>query len=259
MNTNQINNRKAEFVLAMKENNRDLYRAIAPAEMMALLHNCNPVHYEEGIDVILNNTDASEDMLMEYIDSNYCWEHDWNSALNTFLMDPVRAKLNKIKYEKGLLGDDELLAFALFLVGDSLLVLKTENGDDPDCCDTANLVTHVAQRLKFLTHCMNGERYDLLNTVIEYARHEMETPVDTAYCLDTVEPHDGGVLSYYNVMTDHKAFAQEHEKWKSAFRKKVESEQIKKCISGIKEKIKDALNFSDKKDEEPMVERDFEG
>ena len=70
MNTNQINNRKAEFVLAMKENNRDLYRAIAPAEMMALLHNCNPVHYEEGIDVIIDNTDASEDMLMEYIDSN---------------------------------------------------------------------------------------------------------------------------------------------------------------------------------------------
>ena len=56
-----------------------------------------------------------------------------------------------------------------------------------------------------------------------------------------------------------RAFAEEHEKWKSAFRKRVESEQIQKCISGIKEKIKDALNCSDKKDEEPMVERDFEG
>ena len=90
MNTNHINNRKAEFVLAMKENNRDLYRAITPAEMMALLHNCDPVHYEEGIDIILDNTDASEDMLMEYIDSNYCWEHDW---LNVILkVDPSPAE-----------------------------------------------------------------------------------------------------------------------------------------------------------------------
>ena len=71
-----------------------------------------------------------------------------------------------------------------------------------------------------------------------FSTFKMETPVDTAYCLDTFEPHDGGVVSYYNVMTDHKAFAEEHEKWKSAFRKRVESEQIQKCISGIKEKSK---------------------
>lgn len=272
MNANQIKNRKAAFMIAMKRDNNDLHRAVAPAELMAILHHCDPLHYEKGIDILLDTSEVREDMLMEYMDSNNCWEHDWNSALDSFLMDPAREKLNKIKYEKGLLADDEILAFALFLVGDSGLVNQSENGGEPGYGDTADIVNHVAKRLKFLFMCMNEGRYDLFNTTIQYARREMKTPVDTSFCFDEFEPDDGGVIQYYKYMTDHRMFSNEYDEWKNQPRKMLENERTKIANDGLKIGLQNILNKDDKKEDEedeefptriiqdePLVERDFEG
>lgn len=266
MNTNQINNRKAAFAIAMENDNSDLHHAIAPAELMAILHHCDPLHYDAGIDVLLETTEVDETLLMEYMDSNACGEHDWNSALNTFLMDPVRAQLNKIKYEKGLLADDEILAFALFLVGDSLLVKEALTGREPEYDDTADLVNHVASRLKFLLMCINEGKYALLNTAIEYARREMSAFVDTSFCFDEITPSDGGVIEYYQFMTDHRVFGKKYGEWKNQFKQKFKEERAKMACEGLKKRLRTVVNEDEETDEispseydEPLVERDFEG
>ena len=254
MNTNQINNRKAEFVLAMKENNRDLYRAIAPAEMMAIIHKCDPLHYHNGENHLLEISNADELCFDNYCFDNHCGESDYMVARDTFLMDPVRAELNKIKYEKGLITDDELLAFALFLVGDSLIVQENEEDEDVDYRAKANLVNHVASRLKFLASCMNLARYDMLNTVIQFARQEMDTPIDTSYCLDEVEMKDSGVLNYYDRMTNVKAFTRLHDMEEGL--RVLARKAAEKMVEEYRKKVGDKKIESE---EEPLVERDFEG
>ena len=267
MNTNQINNRKAAFVQAMENDEYDIHHAVAPAELMAILHHCDPLKYNYGVDILINSDYVNEDVLLEYMDDKHCWEHDWEAALNTFLMDPVRAKLNKYKYEKALLADDEILAFALFLVGDSLIVKEADEDEDIDYSDTADLVNHVAQRLKFLLMCMNLGRYDVLNTVIQFARSEMKTPIDTTFCFDTFEPNDGGVMNYFKVMTDHIEYGKRYDEWMNEIHKRIEDEKKQKEVNALKAQVKKLTekpkdppfdHFGIKQDE-PLVERDFEG
>lgn len=267
MNTNQINNRKAAFTQAMEAHDKDIHHAIAPAELMAIIHHCDPLNYNRGLGILIDTTFVDEDMLMEYMDEKHCWAHDWEAALNTFLMDPVRTRLNKHKYENGLLPDDEILAFALFLVGDSLLVRETDNGEVPEYCDTADLVNHVAKRLKFLLMCLSLGRYDILNTAIQFARYEMKTNVESDFCFDSIEPDDGGVMHYFKVMTDHTEYAKHYDEWRNSIRQRIEEEKKQKEVAALKAQVKKLTekpkdppidHYGIKRDE-PLVERDFEG
>ena len=175
--------------------------------------------------------------------------------------------MNKYKYENALLADDEILAFALFLVGDSLIVKETEDDEDIDFSIAADLVNHVAKRLKFLLMCMNMGRYDVLNTVIQFARHEMKTPINTMYCFDAVEPNDGGVTNYFKVMTDRDEYAKHYDAWRNEIRQRIEDEKKQKEVDNLKAQVKKLTekpkdppidHYGIKRDE-PLVERDFEG
>ena len=257
MNTNQINAKKELFIRAMEKDNKDLIHAVAPAEMMTIIHKCDPLHHHNGENHLLEISNADELCFDNYCFDNHCGESDYMVARDTFLMDPVRAELNKIKYEKGLITDDELLAFALFLVGDSLIVKEHEEDEDIDYRATANLVNHVASRLKFLSSCMNLARYDMLNTIIQFARQDMDTPIDTSYCFDEVEMEDGGVLDYYGRMTDVKEFTKLHD-----MKENLHIIARKAAEQMVEEYRKKYPNVGGKKkeyEEEPLVERDFEG
>ena len=254
MNTNQINAKKELFIRAMEKDNKDLIHAVAPAEMMTIIHKCDPLHHHNGENHLLEISNADELCFDDYCFDNHCGESDYMVARDTFLMDPVRAELNKIKYEKGLITDDELLAFALFLVGDSLIVKEHEEDEDIDYRATANLVNHVASRLKFLASCMNLARYDMLNTVIQFVRQEMDTPIDTSYCLDEVEMKDSGVLNYYDRMTNVKAFTRLHDMEEGL--RVLARKASEKMLEEYRKKVGDKKIESE---EEPLVERDFEG
>ena len=254
MNTNQINAKKELFIRAMEKDNKDLIHAVAPAGMMTIIHKCDPLHHHNGENHLLEISNADELCFDNYCFDNHCGESDYMVARDTFLMDPVRAELNKIKYEKGLITDDELLAFALFLVGDSLIVQENEEDEDVDYRAKANLVNHVASRLKFLASCMNLARYDMLNTVIQFARQEMDTPIDTSYCLDEVEMKDSGVLNYYDRMTNVKAFTRLHDMEEGL--RVLARKASEKMLEEYRKKVGDKKIESE---EEPLVERDFEG
>lgn len=257
MNTNQINAKKEFFIRAMEKDNKDLIHVVAPADMMAIIHRCDPLHHYNGENHLLEISNADELCFDDYCFDNHCGESDYMVARDTFLIDPVRAELNKIKYEKGLITGDELLAFALFLVGDSLIVKEHEEDEDVDYRATANLVNHVASRLKFFAMCMNGERYDMLNTVIQFTRQEMDTPIDTSYCFDEVDMEDGGVLNYYARMTDVKAFTQLHDMQEGL--RVLARKAAEKMVAEYSKKFPNANNKTKESEEEPLVERDFEG
>lgn len=260
MNTNQINAKKEFFIRAMEKDNKDLIHAVAPADMMAIIHQCDPLHHYNGENHLLEISNADELCFDDYCFDNHCGESDYMVARDTFLMDPVRAELNKIKYEKGLITDDELLAFALFLIGDSLIVKEHEEDEDIDYRATANLVNHVASRLKFLASCMNLARYDMLNTVIQFARQDMDTPIVTSYCFDEVEMEDGGVLDYYGRMTDVAAFAHPHDMKERAYA--IAKKTTDKIMKELGKRYPDVFETDGNEkvpEEEPLVERDFEG
>ena len=58
---------------------------------------------------------------------------------NAFSTDPVRMKLSQFKYESGLIPDDEILAFVLFLVADSDLVEYASATGEVEFDDLADL------------------------------------------------------------------------------------------------------------------------
>lgn len=257
MNTKHIQNRKAAFAIAM-ENHGSSYlpTTIAPAEMMALVANSDPLNFWNGVNDLTEYANADENDMMEYMLNNQCSDESLSEIRHSFLMDPIRNKLNKIKYEQGLIPDDEILAFALFLVGDSLLVREADTDSYICFDDSATLVNHVANRLKFLCLCMSDGRYDLLNTVIQYARKEMCTTVATNFVFDEVEADDGGVAEYYRTMTDPEAFKKRYEANEEAFRKAMKTRAKDKNIF-IDDQNDDIPTRADQ--DEPLVERDFEG
>ena len=270
MNTKQINNRKAAFMLAMAENPKDINHAVAPAELMAIIAHTNPLQFEDGVGTLFMDSGVDEETYYDYLMCRQCNDESLAEIRHSFLMDPVRAKLNKFKYEKGLIPDDEILAFALFLVGNSRIVEEYEVIDENELHDMAELVNSTANRLKFLLQCMNEGRYDILNTVIQFTHKVMETNVDPVYCFDEVTPEDGGVLDYYKRMTDRVEFGKTFDKETAA--EKAFWERYQKAYDDFSRKheanlnphlhddgIEDELPPMSYAPDEPLVERDFEG
>ena len=271
MNTKQISNRKAAFMLAMAEDPKDINHAVAPAELMAIIAHTNPIQFEDGIGTLFMDSGVDEETYYDYLMRRQCNDESMAEIRNSFLMDPVRAKLNKIKYEKGLIPDDEILAFALFLVGNSRIVEEYDVIDENELYDMAELVNSTANRLKFLLQCMSEGRYDILNTVIQFTHKKMETNVDCVYCFDEVTPEDGGVLEYYKQMTarvehgktfDHetemeKAFWERYQKSYDDWSRK-QTENMSPPVSRYNDDEDDEIP-KHMNDDEPLVERDFEG
>lgn len=259
MNTNQISNRKAAFLMAMEEDGTDINHAIAPAELMAIIAHTNPLKFDEGIEEVWDQSCVDEETYYNYLNRHNCTDEALAEIRHSFLMDPVRAKLNKIKYEKGLIPDDEILAFALFLVGNCRIIEECDFNDELFFEDYAELINITANRLKFLILCMNNGRFDLLNTVIQFAHKEMQTNASTEYCFAEVTPDDGGVLDYYKRMTDHVAFGEDYDLTAAAEKEfwervnKVREERLKKNDVEDEEIPTRIIN------DEPLVERDFEG
>lgn len=165
---------------------------------------------------------------------------------NAFSTDPVRMKLSQFKYESGLIPDDEILAFVLFLVADSDLVEYASATGEVEFDDLADLLNHMANRAKFLLMCLREGRFDILNAVVQFARKYKSEQIDTIFCFDKVEPDDGGLADYYKAMTDHDAFA-------------TLNDDPTEDDFDDGEEYDDKLDEYDRDEEEPAVERDFEG
>ena len=61
MNTKQISNRKAAFMLAMAEDPKDINHAVAPAELMAIIAHTNPIQFEDGIGTLFMDSGVDEE------------------------------------------------------------------------------------------------------------------------------------------------------------------------------------------------------
>ena len=256
MNTNQINNRKAALIQSIK-NGLPLDYSVAPGEFLALVAHTDPVNFSRGFDMLLQQTKADESEFFGYQFENECYEDKLEMVRNTLYMDPVRAQINRFKYENGLIPDDELLAFMLFLIADSDLVTYANETGEVEFDDLATLINHMANRAKFLLMCFRDNRFDILNLVVQYSRKEKSKQIDTLYCFDTVEPDEGGVIGYYKTLTSIEADA---GKYAPAF----ETKECKRNL-GLSDDEDDYDEDDDYEDEfedeldEPLVERDFEG
>jgi len=205
MNTNQINNRKAQFIESIKAG-LGLRNAVAPGELLALVSNADPINFERGVGVLTMQTGVDSDEMLDYqIDNEFC-ESALEVARHAVYMDPERSKINAYKYENSLIPDDELLAFALFFIADSDLVISANETGEVEFDDVANLINHIANRMKFFFTCLREKRYDILNLIVHYARKYKSEDIDTRFCFDTVTPDDGGVIDYFNSLVDINAF-----------------------------------------------------
>lgn len=251
MNTNQINNRKAALIQSVKNGN-PFNKSIAPGEFLAVVAHTDPVNFNRGFEMLREQTKVDDDDFYDYMVENECSEEKLEAVRNTLYMDPVRAKINKFKYDNGLIPNDEILAFVLFLIADADLVTYANETGEVEFDDLANLINHMAARAKFLLMCLRDNRYDILNLVVQYARKEKSDQIDTLLCFDTVEPDDGGVMDYYRELTSHEAFSSKLDRdakiCEAAMR---EREMMERFSSGG--------NEDEYKQDEPLVERDFEG
>lgn len=255
MNTNQKINRKAALEKSLSLG-KPFNRAVAPGEFLALVAHTDPLNFERGLCMLQSQTKADEEQFFNYQLDNECYESALAVARNTLFMDPVRAQLNRFKYESGLIPDDEILAFVLFLIADSDLVAYATETGEVEFDDLANLINHMANRMKFLLLCMRDGRYDLLNLVVQHARKNLSDQIDTLFCFDTVEPDDGGVIDYFREQTSHEAFASKLDR----------DAEICEAAMRERERMENFLSDDDENDgydedeqDEPLVERDFEG
>ena len=205
MNTNQINNRKAQLIESIKAG-LALRNSVAPGELLALVSNADPINFERGVGVLTMQTGVDSDEMLDYQIDNECCESALEVARHTVYMDPERSMINAYKYENSLIPDDELLAFALFFIADSDLVTSANETGEIEFDDVANLVNHMANRMKFFFTCLREKRYDILNLIVHYARKYKSEDIDTRFCFDTVIPDDGGVIEYFNSLVDVNAF-----------------------------------------------------
>ena len=258
MNAKQNYNRKAALIQSVKNGN-SLDHSVAPGEFLALVTHTDPLNFERGLCMLLDQIKADEGEFFGYQHENECYENGLETARNTLFMDPVRSQINRFKYEKGLIPDDEILAFVLFLIADSDLVAYATDEGEVEFDDLANLINHMANRAKFLLMCLRDNRYDILNLVVQYARKEKSEQIDTLFCFDTVEPDDGGVIDYYKILTNHEAFG----------RKCDIDEEVRRAAYAARKNMADLDAYDDEDEdedcdtsddfEEPLVERDFEG
>ena len=261
MNTNQINNRKAALIQSIKHG-IPLNESVAPGEFLALVAHTDPVNFNRGFEMLREQTKVDANEFYDYVVENECSEEKLETVRNTLYMDPVRTKINKFKYENALIPDDELLAFVLFLIADSNLVSCTNESGGVEFDDLANLINHMANRVKFLLVCLRDKRYDILNLVVQYARKKKSDQIDTLFCFDTVEPDDGGVIGYYKTLTRHEAFAKtDGGGCTPAFATKECMRDLGLCNDEDDVDEDDDYEDDDYEDEldEPLAERDFEG
>jgi hypothetical protein len=92
MNTNQINAKKELFIRAMEKDNKDLIHAVAPAEMMTIIHKCDPLHHHNGENHLLEISNADELCFDDYCFDNHCGESDYmerqdNCYFRTYIAD----------------------------------------------------------------------------------------------------------------------------------------------------------------------------
>lgn len=258
MNTKHMINRKAALIQSLADG-KDIRHAVAPAEFLRLAALTDPLDFDRGVSALLDHTKADEGEFFGYQFDNECYAAALEVGRNTFFMDPVRAKINKYKYESGLLADDEILAFALFLVIDSMLVTEAQDSGELEFDDVANLINHVANRIKFILMCMHDGRYDVLNTIIQYVRKYKAEEVDTLYCFDTVTPDDGGVIDYFKAMTDHECYGEFYDNLCEERRLAYEARKSFEGFHADESPEDDDEDDCEDEYEEPLVERDFEG
>ncbi len=257
MNTNTINYRKHQITEALKSGT-PLRDAVAPGEFLALVAHLDPLSYGRGSNVLGGQLNVDEDEQFEYEITEQLGDAAVEVARQTYLMDDVRAEINRHKFANGLLADDEILAFALFLVVDSALVNDALDSEEMEFDDVADLINHVAKRIKFLLSCIRNGRLDILNTVIQYTKLKKTENIDTVFLFPTFEADDGGTLEYYKAMTDKNAyrnyFQQELDKSKAQYE---ESKRLSELLNA-EEDDEDAYSDNYEDDREPLVERDFE-
>ena len=206
MNTNNSFNRKAALQQSIAHG-KSLTKSVAPAEFLSLVAYTDPLNFDRGVHLLADQIGVKETDIRTYQRENECYEASLESMRNAFSTDPVRMKLSQFKYESGLIPDDEILAFVLFLVADSDLVEYASATGEVEFDDLADLLNHMANRAKFLLMCLREGRFDILNAVVQFARKYKSEQIDTIFCFDKVEPDDGGLADYYKAMTDHDAFA----------------------------------------------------
>lgn len=206
MNTNHSFNRKAALQQSIAHG-KSLTKSVAPAEFLSLVAYTDPLNFDRGVHLLADQIGVKETDIRTYQRENECYEASLESMRNAFSTDPVRMKLSQFKYESGLIPDDEILAFVLFLVADSDLVEYASATGEVEFDDLADLLNHMANRAKFLLMCLREGRFDILNAVVQFARKYKSEQIDTIFCFDKVEPDDGGLADYYKATTDHDAFA----------------------------------------------------
>ena len=157
MNTNQINSRKATLIQSVK-NGKPFRLTVAPGEFLALVAHTDPLNFNRGFEMLREQTKVDDDAFYDYMVENECSEEKLEMVRNSLYMDPVRAQINRFKYENGLIPDDEILAFVLFLIADSDLVAYATETGEVEFDDLANLINHMANRAKFLLMCLRDNR-----------------------------------------------------------------------------------------------------
>ncbi len=153
------------------------------------------------------------------------------------------------KFTNGLIPDDEIIAYAIFLICDSDIVENANEYGEIDFYDIPDLVNHIAQRIKFILLCIQNKRYDILNAIISHVKRNKADDINTLLIYPTVEANDGGVTEFVKAWTDSKAYNEFHAKECEKRRNEYEDD----------EEIIDEEEDNDVENEEPIVERDFEG
>ena len=132
----------------------------------------------------------------------------------------------------------------------------------------ADLLTHkrVKNNGEVVQHYLQDH-----HEAIQFTHKKMETNVDCVYCFDEVTPEDGGVLEYYKQMTDRvehgktfdhetemeKAFWERYQKSYDDWSRK-QTENMSPPVSRYNDDEDDEIP-KHMNDDEPLVERDFEG
>ena len=107
MNTNQINSRKATLIQSVK-NGKPFRLTVAPGEFLALVAHTDPLNFNRGFEMLREQTKVDDDAFYDYMVENECSEEKLEMVRNSLYMDPVRAQINRFKYENGLIPDDEI-------------------------------------------------------------------------------------------------------------------------------------------------------
>ncbi len=255
MNERMITNRKREIAEAVRSG-KDIRTVVAPGELLALIGHTDPVSYDRGADMFCQQVGLQPEDLFEYQLDEQLSGEALEIARNSFLMDSTREKINRHKYTNGLIPDDEIIAFAMFLVSDADIISSVNDYGEVEFDDVSDLVNHIARRIKYLLLCIQNGRYDLLNAIIQFVKRNKTDSIDTLFLFPTVETDDGGVVEFYKAWTDSNAYNAFHEK---ECAKRMAAYEAEKQMRTLVDDEEDDESDECEDYEEPLVERDFEG